>query len=122
MFLLKTRKRVDLSLITPGHPRVQRNGGDCESYERNGLEANHADNFRMRLREAGEEDEPPRNQKQHPRPEARAAMEVALTSQFAAKVLQRVRRVDRHAAEAVRADLPRQIADADHRQNGSDEL
>src|SRR4051794_15888237 len=118
MFLLKTRKRVDLSLITPGHPGVQRNGGDCESYERDGLEANHADHFRVRLREAREEDKPTGNKEQHARPEARAAMEVALTSQFAAKVLQRVRRVDRHAAEAVRADLPRQIDDADHRKNG----
>src|SRR5216684_8483058 len=91
MFLLKTRELVDLSLIAASHPVVQRNGRDEKENAGDGFEMDDPDDFRvclLCLREAGEENEQPRREGEHARPESGAAMEIALPRQLGAEVIE----------------------------------
>src|SRR3954447_2014093 len=73
----------------------------------------------MRLRKSGGEDERAGYEKQHPPPEARPPMKVALPRKLAAKVLQRVACIHRKRPEAIRPNLPAEVADGDDREHGS---
>src|SRR4051794_11377950 len=76
----------------------------------------------MRLRKSGGEDERARYEKQHSPPEARPPMKVALPRKLTAKVLQRVACIHRKRPEAIRPNLPAEVADADDREHGSGRL